>query len=116
MERNPRSPQHETFDRTSRNGVESVLPFFTTRIRPGCSTTKRRDLSAGGAVTYTGWSKVPMRDRPTPLPAGRDGPGVVAEVDDGAAGAAVVPEAWSPPSPAPQATRTTSPSRQRASE
>src|SRR5829696_3666157 len=116
MDSRPCSSQHETFERTSRNGVESVFEFFTTRIRPVCSTTNRRVLSPGGAVTYTGWSKLPTRDSPTPLPAGRALAGVSVELVAGAAGVAVVPDASSPPSPAPQATRTTRPSRQRARE
>src|SRR5262245_56714716 len=41
----------------SRNGVPSTVPFFTIRIRPGCSTTKTRAWSPGGVWRSSGLEK-----------------------------------------------------------
>src|SRR5438552_13886270 len=40
----------------ARDGVASRAPFWMSRIRPGCSTTKTRLGSSRGAVTCTGWT------------------------------------------------------------
>ena len=45
----------------SRNGSGRTTPSRTMRTIPRCSTTNRRSVSPGGAVTSTGRSKLPTR-------------------------------------------------------
>src|SRR3989442_15525357 len=55
----PRSPPDNTFVEISRNGAASNVSCRSTRMRPACSTTNRRDVSPGGDVRYTGLANVP---------------------------------------------------------
>ena len=51
----PRSPCVDTRAEMSRKGVARTVPFWTTRMRPGRSSTKIRVASPGGEARKIGW-------------------------------------------------------------